>query len=294
MIVFFLLYNFDVKVKVFVFFLIYCICISYVCMFFSPTIFASQTYYAQISTNQTYIYQEPQNSDNAKLFLLPKTYFVELLSSYDDKFFSARYDDVYGYVLKNQVKPILGVPQTPFLNDINFRIFVPSGADLRATPYNNGTVNLVYNVPFLDNNLAYYGIVQGEELISKKGKTWYYCKYYTDNLSYTGYVYAPLCDCLSTITENTEQVEFIDPSSMNFKDDILQSSTDTFAGLSQTATTIIIIAISLPCLLLIYLLFKPTRLAQDSQEQPVITSKNKKKKIKRLKNSDYFEFDDDF
>lgn len=291
---FFLLYNLVVKSKVFVIFLVYLICISYIGMFFSPQVYANQTYYAQISTNQTYIYQEPQNSDNSKLFLLPQTYFVELLSSYDEKFYSARYDDVYGYVLKNQVKPILGAPQTPFLNDINFRIFVPSGADLRSTPYNNGTVNLVYNIPFLDNNLAYYGQQQGEELISKKGKTWYYCKYYTDNISYTGYVYAPLCDCLTTITENTEQVEFIDPTTMSFKNDIIESSTDAFAGLSQTATTIIIIAISLPCLLLIYLLFKPTRLAQDSKEQEVITTKNKNKKIKRLKNSDYFEFDDDF
>ena len=48
-------------------------------------------------------------------------------------------------------------------------------------------------------------------------------------------------------------------------------------------------------MLLIYLLFKPTRMAQENtQAETTPSSKNKKKKIKRLKNSDYFEFDDDF
>ena len=287
-------YNCVVKLKfAIIIFFISILLVSNLAVFYNTPIFASQTYYAQISTNQTYIYSEPQNTDIAKIFLLPQTYFVELLSSHDESFYSARYDDIYGYILKSQVKPIKSIPTTPFLNNINFRIFVPGGADLRSSPYNNGTINLVYSIPFLDSNILYYGITQGEELISKKGNVWYFCKYYSDNLSYSGYVYSPLCDCLTTITNNTEIVEFLDPSELTFKEDILDTSGEAFEGLSQTATTIIIIVISLPCLLLIYLLFKPSRIAQETTET-VKSANNKKKKITRLKNSDYFEFDDDF
>lgn len=281
------------KIKLFAILLLFYVFLSSVYVYFYTPVFASQTYFAQITNNQTYIYQSPEKSDASKIFLLPQTYFVELLDSHDESFYSARYDDIYGYVLKTQVKPVKNIPAIPFLQNINFRIFVPGGADLRSTPYNNGTINLVYSVPFLDNNIAYYGTIQGEEVISKKGNIWYFCKYYTDNLSYTGYIYSPLCDCLTTIPNNTESVEFLEPNELHFKEDIIQSSGEAFEGLSQTTTTIIIIAISLPCLLLIYLLFKPTRMAQANAESETKT-KNKKKKITRLKHSDYFEFDDDF
>lgn len=225
------------------------------------------------------------------MFNLPQTYFVELLSSANSDFYYARYNDIYGYVLKNEVKPVKNAPASPFLLNINFRVFVPSGAHLRSTPFNNGTINLVYSIPFLDNNLLYYGTATGEEAISKKGTCWYYCKYFNGNSTYTGYVYSPLCDSLTQITNNTESVEYLD--SITFEEEITQTSGEVFNGLSQTATTLIVIAISLPCLLFIYLLFKPTKLAEESASSKP-HKKGKTKKIKRLKNSDYFEFDDDF
>ncbi|MBQ7885028.1 MAG: hypothetical protein IJ318_02920 [Clostridia bacterium] len=283
------------KIFCFCFVIFFVACSSCCNLVFHGMAFASMSYYAHITDTAIYLYSTPSQTDSSKMFELPKTYFVELLSSANDEFYSARYQDVYGYVLKNQVKPINGAPLVPFLNDINFRIFVPSGAHLRSSPYNNGSVNLVYSIPFLDNNISYYGTAQGEEAISKKGTTWYFCKYYTDNTEYTGYVYAPLCDCLSTINQNTETVEYLSNEQITFDDTITNTSTQPFAGLSQTATTVIIVAISLPCLLLIYLLFKPTRMAEQSASTETTQEKKyKKKKITRLKNSDYFELDDDF
>lgn len=259
----------------------------------SKVVFASRTFYAQIPKDtQVYLYSSSVKSKEFQLFIIPPTYFVELIKNADD-FFYARYNDIYGYVLKNEVKPVNNVPTSPFLTNINFRVFVPSGANLRSTPYNNGTVNLIYSIPFLDSNLLYYGVSLGEEAISKKGNVWYYCKYFAGNLTYTGYVYAPLCDYLSPIIENTETVEYID--NVTFDDDAMSTQGQVFKGLSQTTTTIIIIAISLPCLLFIYLLFKPTRIAEETTSSDTKNRKKyQKKKIKRLKNSDYFELDDDF
>ncbi len=274
--------------------MMFAVLINMVIAFKAVPVFASKSFYAQIlKDTQVWLYQSPSKTDESKMFLLPCTYFVELLKNADENFYYARYNDVYGYVLKSEVSPVKNAPASPFLLNINFRVFVPSGANLRSSPYNNGTLNLVYSIPFLDSNLQYYGVMQGEEAISKKGLTWYYCKYFTGNQTYMGYIYAPLCDDLSPITENTESVEYLDE--ISFDDDTINTSGEIFKGLSQTATTIIIIVISLPCLLFIYLLFKPTRLAQESSaSETKPRKKHEKKKIKRLKNSDYFELDDDF
>jgi len=252
--------------------------------------YANATYYARIIDSSTCFYSSANESD--VLFYLPETYFVELLSS-EQNFYHARYNDQYGYVKKEAVKPINGVPQNPFLTDISFRIFVPSGANLRSSPEDKGATNLVYSIPFLDTNLLYYGIAMGEEAISKKGTTWYFCKYYVNNLSYTGYVYAPLCDCLTEIKENTEVFEFIE-NDIIFEDQSITTGTNVMNSLSETAQIIIIIVVSLPCLLFIYLLFKPTKMVETTGDISESKRKTKqKKKISKLKHSDYFEFNDD-
>lgn len=265
-------------------------------MFFYYPALANRTYYAHITQSNTYFFSEPTDTETSKMFVLPQTYFVELLDNANDLFYSARYSDLYGYVLKSQIKPTSNIPSSPFLENINFRVFVPSGADLRSSPYCSGTLNLIYSIPFLDNNISYYGIMNGEECISKKGNVWYYCKYYCDNNSYSGYVYSALCDCLTSFSNNTETVEYLQHSELTFKPESSPTVAEPFEGLSQTATTIIIIVISLPCLLLIYLLFKPSKIAEQQEASSKSTSNKKqnKKKITRLKHSDYFEFDDDF
>ena len=255
---------------------------------------ADRTYYARIMNNQTCIYYSTADLTNP-MFLLPETYFVELISETEDGFYYARYNDIYGYVKKEQVKPINETPQAPFLTNISFRVFVPSGANLRSSPYNLGVTNLVYSIPFLETNLLYYGISTGEEAISKKGNIWYYCKYFLNNLSYTGYLYSPLCDCLSEIMPNNEEFEYIE-GPLVFKEISEIISTNELESLSPTMQTIIIVAISLPCLLFIYLLFKPSKIAESNSEKAKNSKSHRKKpnKISRLKHSDYFEFDDDF
>ena len=243
--------------------------------------------FARVMTDDCCLYVDTEI--NNPIFTLTKTYFVELLYSSDDYYY-ARYDDVYGFVLKEKVKPVISTPNNPFLSNISFRIFVPSGANLRSSPKNDGANNLICTIPFLDYNILYYGTTQGEEAISKKGNSWYYCKYYYNNNSYVGYVYSPLCDCLTQIEPNNEEMEY-----MQEEPDFSYSSTETQSNqileISQTAQTLIIIAISLPCLLFIYLLFKPTMIAETSDSKT--TKQRKKQKISRLKKSDYFEFNDD-
>lgn len=254
----------------------------------------NRTYYARITNNETFLYTSPEDSTSSAMFILPQTYFVELLENANDVFYYARYNDIYGYVKKALVSPVKTAPQMPFLINISFRVFVPSGANLRKSPQNLGATNLVYSIPFLESNLLYYGIIYGEEEISKKGNVWYFCKYYVNNLSYTGYVYSPLCDYLGDIYPNEEVIELYE-GNLIFKEEIQNVTVNQMETLSQTAQTIIIVAISLPCLLFIYLLFKPTKMVENASASKQKNTKHKQnKKISRLKHSDYFEFDDDF
>ena len=246
------------------------------------------SYYAKILEDGVILYQEAD--ENLPIFNLPKTYFVELFYASGDYYY-ARYDDIFGFVKKEQVKAISGKPINPFLTNISFRIFVPSGANLRSSPQNDGANNLILTIPFLDSNISYYGTIAGEEAISKKGTIWFYCKYYSNNSSFNGYVYSALTDCLDTILENNEELEYLD-GELDFSPNVEPTSTDPISSMSQTAQTLIIIAISLPCLFFIYLLFKPTMIAETSQKSKSKTNK-KKAKISRLKHSDYFEFNDD-
>ncbi len=283
--------------KKIVFIIIYIICLFSILFRHEQTLCLAEitrTYYARITNNETCLYSSPDDSNSSVLFLLPQTYFVELLENANDEFYYARYNDVYGYVKKALVSPVKTVPQMPFLTNISFRVFVPSGANLRTSPQNLGATNLIYSVPFLESNLLYYGTIYGEEAISKKGNVWFYCKYYVNNLSYSGYIYSPLCDCLGTIYPNEEVLDLFD-GNLIFKEETQKITINQMENLSQTTQTIIIIAISLPCLLFIYLLFKPTKIIEKASTTKSKSTKHKQnKKISRLKHSDYFEFDDDF
>ena len=271
--------------------ILFCLLFTSIASLPQGRVYASNTYFAQIIEENCYLYSSSSSETTTEIFKLPKTYFVELISS-DESFYYVKYYDVYGYVKKTSVKPIIGTPITPHLSQITFRVFVPSGANLRSTPENLGANNLLYSIPFLETNLEYYGEVEGEEAISKKGTTWYYCKYYVNNLSYTGYIYAPLCDCLSPIPDSTEVFEFYE-GELDFGGNDVETSTQPLSEFSPTLQTIIIVAVSLPCLLFIYLLFKPTKIAETARESKSSKS-SKPKKISRLKRSDYYELDDDF
>lgn len=278
--------NLIVSIIVFSFFLC-----SFLLVCNNQKVYANTTYYARITNDNTHLYIAPEEIPNNTIFILPKTYFVELISS-SDNFFYAKYKDIYGYVKKNEVQVVSTNPITPFLSNISFRVFTPSGANLRSTPQNLGSTNLVYSIPFLETNLEYYGEILGEEAISKKGCTWYYCKYFINNLSYMGYLYAPLCDLLPSLPKNTEIIEPYTGELFLDEEQTLPTTTSPMEQLSPTAQSIIIVAVSLPCLLFIYLLFKPTHMAESAKQTN--SKKNSHKKISRLKRSDYFELDDDF
>lgn len=231
----------------------------------------SSPIFAKINYENVYFFSLPSSEEENKLFVLPKTYFVKLLASENDEFYYAQYDDIFGYVPKTALLPMNGIPTKPYATS-TFRVFSMEGLGL----YKNASMSTqkLADIPYLSEELTYYGIMQGEEVIPEKTNEWYYAKY--SKTGALGYVYSVFCDSLAKIEDNTETFEII--KTPIFVEDVSGEE------LSSVAMTFIIIGVSLPCLIVLYLLVKPTMFKEKiTREKPKLRSKG---------NRDYFEFDE--
>ncbi|MBR2220908.1 MAG: hypothetical protein IJ975_02070 [Clostridia bacterium] len=248
---------------------------------------AQNSVFARIEKPNVFFFNSPVDDAGYRVFEIPQSYFVELLGKAEDAedlFYSARYLDVCGYVKKADVTPVQGVPQNPFASGISFRVFSLSGLDLKSTPSGDSPFNRIINVPYLCSDLIFYGTCPGQELIPDKNNLWYYCKYINGDSSYFGFLYSEFCDKLSPIIPNTEILPVFE-GELFAKPTINQTNQSTNSAISNELKIFVIVAISLPCIFIVYLLFKPTKLVADD-------GKKSNKKIRRLKRSEFYELDD--
>ncbi len=282
------------KTKKFV--LIICFCLlSCFCLNNIPSVYADQSYvagspeYARVKSANVKLYRTATEVEDYSnyYFYIPETYFVELLSYENENFFSARYMDIYGYVKISDVQCVSGVPINPFASKISFRVFLPSGIELRSTPSQSDGLNTLSTINFLETNLQYYGSISGEEAIIYKGTDWYFCKYTKGGSEQNGYVYSVFCDLLTSIPPNTEVLEYV--SEPNFQTQStsgeIKAEENSISSLPSTSQILIIVAICIPCIFLIYLIFRPTRITARSYKE---TSKKGRKNRKQ----DYYEYEE--
>ncbi|MBQ9795516.1 MAG: hypothetical protein IJW36_00955 [Clostridia bacterium] len=216
----------------------------------------SKTYFAKVLFEQVYLYKSPVNNNemNNIYFELPKTYFVELLSSHGT-FYEARYLNTIGYVKKDSVQAIQETPNNPFLTNISFRVYAELSQNLCSSPTANiQTSNLITTIPNLTRNITYIAKIHGECLIEGRTDIWYYCKY-SSTQDYYGYVYSDFCDEMPNILDNTEEVTFI--TNPTFEKP--QQQTDTIP-ITSNSVGIVIGILSIPALIFVFLLIKGTRI----------------------------------
>ncbi len=250
--------------------LILCLSVLSFFNFSNAPVSAQEEYFAKVDTSGIYFYSTMDES--GKLFELPSSYYVRLTGKADNTFYSASYMDKIGYVKINEVKPINGTPKNPYAT-ASFRVFDIEGLGLYKSPKLTDE-QIITTVPYLTSTLSYYGKIEGDS-IPNKSNYWYYCKFTGAEGTYQGYLYSVFCDQLSSIPINNENFPFI-------TGEIFDTKLTQASPLSDTAKTFIIIGVSLPCALLIYLLIKPTISGQ-------IKIKHKKT---RKRHRDYFEFDE--
>ena len=256
-----------------IFIIFYCFLVAFA-SFTASFSHADNFYFAKIQKEGVYFYSNPIDSSENILFEVPNTYFVKLLDDENSLFYYAQYSDQFGYVKKSDVIAMDGTPQNPYATS-SFRIFALEGMGLYSSP-SLSAENEIAEIPYLTDDLVYYGKVSGQQAIPDKSNEWYYCKYTSSDTLY-GYVYSVFCDKLTDFADNYETFAIV--TSPTF------SSSSNLDGLSTVAMTFIVIGVSIPCVIVIYLLVKPTLFKEKAI--------NEHTKIpKKRRHGDYYEFDE--
>lgn len=233
--------------------------------------------YARIETSGVYLYKSANSTglENA-YFELPKSYFVLLVSNIDSNYYKAQYKDVVGYVKKNEVSPVAETPKEPYPKEVKFWVYASDGKEVKSCTFDSNNPKVLGDVAVMQE-LDYYGEMIGDEFIKGRGFTWLYCK--TEN--FAGYLYKGLCDVSKNFKENQEVVTKISEPFLDKDDSYLYNLVD----MSPFLKIVLIMLVTLPCFLLVYLLFKPFNINKkkdkDKNDKPKIKpQENKKKKIR--------------
>ena len=254
------------------FLFILCIVFAFSTLSSNQMSFSEYMLYAKIEKENVFMYKHPENNEKNKLFSLPSTYFVKLINEANDDFYYCYYKDLKGYVQKSDVCPMLGIPSKPYLEGL-FRTFSLDGLGLYSSPYIQEK-NLLSTIPYLTDDLIFYGSINGQEIIPDKTNEWYYCKYNFGE-GICGYVYSVFCDKLPIETQNLETFDVITQPFYN---------SSSVKELSKTAMVFIVLGVAIPCLIVLFLLIKPTLIKESLNTT--------KSKLKTKRKRDYFEFDD--
>ena len=229
-----------------------------------------KVFYAKITSSNTFLCSTP--SENSQIFELPYSYFVKIDYVVDD-YFKVNYDGVEGYVKKDKVSLMNGTPSAPYAN-ASFKLFVPYA--IYQSPNTNST-----KLADVDTTatLKYFGTKSGQQLNSTSNK-WYYCQYQNNDQQINGYIFSGVTDYLTSISTNNETFEIIS------EDTLSATESSEFQALSTGTKIILIIAISLPSVLILYFLIKPSRILQNQKKR------KSKTQTKTIRHGDYFEFDE--
>lgn len=231
---------------------------------------ANSQYYAKVETAEVFLYSS--QSETSSIFEIPVSYFVKV-ENFNNTFYKAYYNNISGYVKKDSVSLMSGIPQNPYAQ-ATFRVFVSNY--MYANPTQSSSV-----VCQIDTNdiLTFFGKKNGEQLNSSTN-TWYYSKVIKNGQDFCGYVFSGITDYLSVIPQNVESFERINEISQN------ENNAPT-TELSSKTKILLIVSISIPSAMILYFLIKPTKIMQ------VTANKRQIKKDRKIRHhGDYFEFDE--
>lgn len=211
----------------------------------------TETHFAQVLQSGVYLYK---NTNGEKLFELPSTYFVKVTAE-SDEYYSCFYDNISGWVKKSEVAFIEGVPTTPYLTNSTFRVLASEACSIRKLPTSQSSI--IGKSP-LYKYVKYIGSIEGEEMVEGLGTTWYYTTTTTSKEIIYGYIYAGLCDGYEGYPKNDEKHIYVDPIAL----------TTTISSPSGGKSFILlIVGVSIPALLLVYMMYKPYKVARKARKK---------------------------
>lgn len=233
--------------KIVLSFFLLLICIS-TCNLYQNTAYASSNY-AQIINSGCYLYK----SANIKTSItnvwceIENTYFVELLTDYNDNFYKANYNSIIGFIKKIDIKKVTSTPYSPYPSGINVEIKDSGGCYLRSSPESKIIENnVITTLSKGESNILFIGKIDGDESIDLKGNLWYLVKF-GNNI---GYIYSDYVKSKVTLFPNIEQMTYVDNSTYS----------TLLNPLTNKTTLAIVIIILCPTFIILILLFKPRKI----------------------------------
>ena len=229
--------------------------------------------YAKVENDDVNLYKTPNATNENCLFAIPKSYFVLLLSNYNEMFYKAQYLDVVGFILKEQVSAVNETPNTPYA-EATFYVFTTDGTTVMDSPTSFGKALTTIEKY---ENVTYYGHTNGEEKTKGRGTIWYYGK---TKQGVFGYFYAGLCEINSSIPQNTEVVTTIANPFGESDNDYLYSLVDLTLGVK----IVLLLLVLLPAIFLLLLAFKPNLFKKPHKKScECATNSPKLKKTSNIK-----------
>lgn len=147
---------------------------------------------------------DPQNLANI-YFLLPKTYYVEILNSCKldsgaDGFF-VRYGETEGYCLSSSLSADFSTITTT-QSGITLKMYPDAGTYIRSTP--SIADNKIRIIPQSTSGIIYIGSISGDTPTDGTTNTWYYVEYNISNTkTVLGYIYSERGILSAPLTELT-------------------------------------------------------------------------------------------
>jgi len=199
----------------------------------------------------TTLYSLPENGldggESVAITNLPATYFCEILSDSNEytDYYKVGYLDLVGLVKKDSVSIVDYTPKYKFASP-KIRIADDvTGINIRNRPDNkNG--DIVYTATN-DEDFIYYGDIVGASPTAGIDK-WYYTRLIDGDTTYYGYVYSIY------VVADTIPPNIVEPEDGNQNNS--GSVGDKASALQGTLLYIVIGSLSIPAVLIIWLLFK--------------------------------------
>lgn len=178
------------------------------------------------------------------------TYFVEIIQELDEVY-RVNYNNISGYVKKEDVKGITNSPSTPY--PYNIKLNIGTNCNLRSTPTTvTSTNNVIATIHANCTDITFIGRVAGEEAIDFGGNTWYYVCYQNKY----GYIYNNYVSTITPIYASKESYTYITDTDIQIENPI-----------THTPSIIIIILLSIPLLGTLLLLYLPKKVKLKSPKK---------------------------
>lgn len=189
-------------------------------------------------------------------FLLPADYFVEITGS-EGEFYRCAYDDLTGYVKKTAAQKVTYTPKSIYPSDQVLKLNNDgSPVNVRSVP-EAAAEYIVGSIPAAAGSFKFYNYTSGAQIVPSIDK-WYFISYKSGDAVIRGYVYSAYVLVEKDIPENDISAAIVqEPGGEDPPD-----GDDSLLN-DKIMQVVVVIAIAIPAIFIVYLLFKKQKSARQ-------------------------------